>query len=92
MLESLVRGNLPRLQKLYDRCPSSAHNVLTSARGWSLTRIRYAPETFAILRELRAHESWSAEEIATHQLRALQSALDTRARRSLFMPATRARK
>ncbi len=76
MLESLVRGNLPRLQKIYERCPTSARNVLTSARGWSLTRIRYAPETFAILRELRAHESWSAEEIAAHQLRALQSTLE----------------
>jgi len=76
MLETLVRGNLPRLQKLYDRCPPSARNVLTSARGWSLTRIRYAPEMFAILRELRAHEAWSAEEIVAHQLRALQSTLE----------------
>jgi len=76
MIETLVRGNLPRLQKFYDRCPNSARNMLTSARGWSLTRIRYAPETFAILRELRAHESWSVEEIAAHQLRALRKILE----------------
>jgi phenylacetate-CoA ligase len=76
MLEPLLRGNLARLQRAYDRCPSPARNVLTSARGWVLTRIRYAPETTAMLRELGAHESWKAEDIAAYQCRALQRTLD----------------
>lgn len=76
MIESILRGNLNRLQPLYDRFPSPARNLLTSARGWFLTRIRYAPETFTILRELRNHESWTANEIAAHQIRALQQSLE----------------
>jgi phenylacetate-coenzyme A ligase PaaK-like adenylate-forming protein len=76
MLEPLIRENLPRLQGVYDRCPSPARNFLTSARGWVLTRIRNAPETFELLRELRTHESWSADEIAEFQLCQLQRALN----------------
>lgn len=76
MFEPLVRGSLPRMQYLYDRCPSPARHVLTSARGWLLSRIRYSPATFALLRELRAHESWSPIQIAAHQLRALRQTVD----------------
>jgi phenylacetate-CoA ligase len=76
MLEPLIRENLTRLQGVYDRCPSPARNFLTSARGWVLTRIRNAPETFELLRELRAHESWSTDEIREFQLRELQRVLD----------------
>ena len=47
MLEPLARANIGRLQTFYDRFPSPARNVLTSARGWLLKRNRYAPETFS---------------------------------------------
>jgi phenylacetate-coenzyme A ligase PaaK-like adenylate-forming protein len=75
MLEPLIRANLARWQSLYDRAPAPARTVLTSARGWLLARIRYAPETFASLRVLRSHESWSASEIASYQLHALRNVL-----------------
>jgi phenylacetate-CoA ligase len=75
-LEPLIRENLARLQGVYDLCPSPARNLLTSARGWVLTRIRNAPETFELLCELRSHESWSANEAAEFQLRELQRVLN----------------
>jgi len=72
MLEPFVRKNLPRLQHLYDRVPAPGRHLLASARGWVLTQIRYSPETFAILRELWSHESWSPDDISAYQLRMLQ--------------------
>jgi len=72
MFEPLVRAKVARWQSLYDRAPAPARNVLTSARGWFLARIRYAPETFATLSALRANESWSASEVAAYQLKALR--------------------
>ena len=72
MLEPLVRKNLPRLQHFYDRAPGPARHLLTSARGWVLTRLRYSRETFAILDGLRGHESWSSGQVADHQLQGLQ--------------------
>lgn len=71
MLEPLIRRNLARWQTLYDRAPAPARHALTSARGWLLARIRYAPETFSLLRELRSHEYWSATDVAAYQLREL---------------------
>jgi phenylacetate-CoA ligase len=75
MLEPLVRQNLPRLQRLYDRAPAPARHLLTSARGWVLTRLRYSRKTLAILDSLRGHESWTAAEIADHQLEGLRRTL-----------------
>lgn len=72
MLEPLVRRNLPRLQHFYDRAPVSARHLLTSARGWVLTRLRYSRETFAILEGLRSHESWNSGQVADHQLQGLR--------------------
>lgn len=72
MLEPLIRANLTRLQKLYDRAPAPALNLLTSARGWFLTRIRYSPESRAFLDQLRGHENWTAADIAAHQMRSLR--------------------
>ncbi|MGB6728391.1 MAG: hypothetical protein WBE74_21040, partial [Terracidiphilus sp.] len=81
MLEPLVRERLPRLQHLYDRAPTTARHLLTSARGWVLTRLRYSGETFAILDDLRQHEMWTSTQIAEHQLhslrRTLQHAIET---------------
>ena len=72
MLEPLVRANISRLQNLYDRCPAPARTLITSARGWLLSNIRYSAKTFRYLEELRQHEKWSGEEIATFQLKELQ--------------------
>jgi phenylacetate-CoA ligase len=76
MLEPLVRNNLQRLHLVYDRFPSPARHVLTSARGWLLTRIRYSPRTFDALLTLRSNESWNAEQIARHQLTQVQQTFD----------------
>lgn len=76
MLEPLVRANLHRWQAAYDRFPGPARNVVASARGWLLARVRYAPETFQFLRILREHERWNGEQIRAYQLRALRMTLD----------------
>jgi len=76
MLEPLLRNNLPRLQGLYDRVPAPARDLLVSARGWLLTQIRYSPETFSLLRVLRADERWTAEQVARCQLSALRQIFD----------------
>lgn len=76
MLEPLVRNNLPRLQNYYDRAPAPARHILTSARGWLLTRIRYSSQARAYLRQLRRNESWSAAQIREYQRSALRRTLD----------------
>ena len=76
MFEPLIRANFMRFEGIYDRAPSSVRDLLTSARGWFLTRIRYSPESRQFLSELRAHEHWSREEIAEFQLRALREIID----------------
>jgi len=75
MLEPLVRSSLTGLQPIYDRFPSPARHLLTSARGWLLTRLRYSSKTFAFLRALRRDESWTAEQVAFLQLSALRQIL-----------------
>ena len=75
MLEPLMRANIGRLQTVYDRLPSPARTLVTSARGWFLSRIRYAPETFSFLEQLRAHETWAPEDIASLQIHALQKTI-----------------
>jgi phenylacetate-CoA ligase len=75
MLEPLTRANIGRLQPLYDRLPSPARTLLISARGWFLSRIRYAPETFSYLEKLRAHEVWTSDDISSFQIRALQQTI-----------------
>jgi phenylacetate-CoA ligase len=72
MLEPLIRANIGRLQTVYDRLPSPARTLLTSARGWFLSRIRYSPEAFSFLKHLRAHEAWTPDDISSFQIRSLQ--------------------
>jgi phenylacetate-CoA ligase len=72
MIEAQLRANSAALQRAYDRMPYSVQNLLTSARGWFLTRNRYAPRMFSLLRELRGHEKWTSEQITAFQLKALQ--------------------
>jgi phenylacetate-coenzyme A ligase PaaK-like adenylate-forming protein len=76
MLEPLVRNNLPRLQSYYDRAPGPARHVLTSVRGWLLTRIRYSRQTFAFLRQLRRNETWTPQQIREYQTSALRRTLE----------------
>lgn len=75
MLEPLVRNNLQRLHRIYDRAPSPARHVLTSARGFVLSQIRYSRRTFETLRRLREHEHWTMDEIAGHQLEQVNAAI-----------------
>jgi phenylacetate-CoA ligase len=75
MIEKFFRAHSRRLQAAYDRMPPSVQNVLTTARGWSLAKNRYAPGMFAFLAELRSHETWSSAQVAEYQLQALQRAL-----------------
>jgi phenylacetate-CoA ligase len=75
VLEPFLRANASRFQMLYDRFPSPARNVMTSARGWFLTQIRYSPETYRILEGLRSHEYWTPQQIEQFQLGALRSTL-----------------
>ncbi len=82
MLEPFLRANISRWQGVYDRFPSPARSVLTSARGLFLSHLRYAPETFSILKILRAHERWSREEIVAHQMNALRETIGS-ARRNV---------
>lgn len=77
MLEPFVRANLHRWQSAYDRLPAPARNLLTSARGLLLSRIRYSPKACEFLGELHANESWTSQQIAAHQLAALQNTFDT---------------
>jgi phenylacetate-CoA ligase len=72
MIEAQLRANSAALQRAYDRMPYSVQNFLTSARGWFLTRNRYAPRMFSLLRELRSHERWTTEEINAFQLAAIR--------------------
>lgn len=76
MIEPLVRNNLPRLQTYYDRAPAPARHLLTSTRGWLLTRIRYSRETFALLRQLQRNETWTSGQIREYQTSALRRAVD----------------
>ena len=75
MLERFMRANVSRWQGVYDRFPSPARSALASARGLLLSHMRYAPETFSILKILRAHERWSVEEIVAHQMNALRETI-----------------
>jgi phenylacetate-CoA ligase len=72
MIEAQLRANGAALQRAYDRMPYSVQNLLTSARGWFLTRNRYAPRMFSLLRELRGHEHWTGEQIEAFQLQAIR--------------------
>lgn len=76
MLEPIVRNNLHRLHGVYDRVPSAARHLLTSARGLLLAKIRYSGAALNALQRLRKQERWSAAEIHRLQLARLQETLD----------------
>ncbi len=84
MLEPLLRANVGRLQTFYDRCPAPARIVMTSARGWFLSQLRYSSATLRYLQSLKQNESWTAKQIREFQLSAVRTTID-HARR--FAPA-----
>lgn len=84
MLEPLIRSQINRLQPLYDRAPSPARHLITSARGWFLAHIRYAPRTLALLEDLRGREFCCSREIEAYQLHALRQAVDHARRTTPF--------
>jgi phenylacetate-CoA ligase len=73
VLEPFLRANVSRFQGVYDRFPAPARDVLTSARGWFLTKLRYSPETLRMLDRLREHENWTPQQIEQFQLGAIRS-------------------
>jgi phenylacetate-CoA ligase len=75
-MEKLIRNSAGRLQTVYDHAPYPVQNMMVSMRGWFLARIRYSKETAALLRELRTHEAWTAEQMLQYQLDAVQRTLD----------------
>jgi len=82
MLEPLIRANINRLQGFYNHVPPPARDLIASARGWFLARIRYAPDAELILNDLRAHENWTDREISACQVCCLRETLE-RARRDV---------
>jgi phenylacetate-CoA ligase len=76
MFESKFRAHSARFQQAYDRMPYPLQNALTSARGWFLTRNRYARGMHALLKELRTHEKWNVDEMTSYQTQALQKIVD----------------
>jgi phenylacetate-coenzyme A ligase PaaK-like adenylate-forming protein len=76
MFESALRANAARLQLVYDAMPYTVQNLLASTRGLFLARYRYSQENGAYLRELRSHESWTAEQISEYQLQGLNRLLE----------------
>ena len=71
MIERLIRAHARRLQGLYDRMPRPVQSLMTSARGFFLTRIRYSPAMYRQLEDLLLHEAWTSEEVAKFQSSAL---------------------
>jgi phenylacetate-CoA ligase len=76
MIEAKLTATRPFFQRAYDRMPYAVQNLLTSARGWFLTKTLYTSAMHAYLGALRGHERWAPGEIAAHQLHALQKILD----------------
>ncbi len=58
---------MPKLQPLYDAAPYPLRNVLTSARGYVLTQMRYSPAFWRHLEELLEREKHSPEEMEEYQ-------------------------
>jgi phenylacetate-CoA ligase len=75
-MEQFLRAQDARLLGIYDQMPHPVRNLLTSVRGWFLTRNRYKPEMYALHKELRSHEAWNSEQIAAYQLECLKQTVE----------------
>jgi len=74
--EHWLRQNAGLLQPIYEKFPPPVQNLLTTARGWVLTRHRYNTDTYSLRNALREHESWSAERMREYQRDGLHSSLE----------------
>ena len=70
-LEGWIRQRLPGLQPLYDIAPYPVKNVLTSARGCVLARMRYSRPFWQCLDDLLERETWPAADIEEYRDAAL---------------------
>lgn len=76
MQERLFRANASKLQTLYDRMPFPVRTALVSARGLFLSRNRYSAAMYALLKDLRARETWTLGQMRQYQLQQAQYLLD----------------
>ncbi len=71
-LEGWIRARLPGLQPLYDIAPYPVKNILTTARGYVLTRMRYGSLFWRYLQELLEREKEPAGAIEEYQNESLR--------------------
>jgi len=62
-----------RLEEVYSELPVWLQNGIFSLYGLKLTRMRYSPPFFALLRALKEGEWWSVERICEHQNERIRS-------------------
>jgi len=84
VIEKWYRSKAGELQLVYDRMPPFVRSGLTSVRGWTLARNRYAPATFRLLDELMSNERSTPPEVEQRQLKHLRRLLDLARRNCPF--------
>ena len=67
MFEKLIRNAFPELQSLYDKAPYPLQNLLTTARGYTLSQMRYQRLFWEYLDELLDREKFTLAEIEAYQ-------------------------
>jgi phenylacetate-coenzyme A ligase PaaK-like adenylate-forming protein len=82
MLETQIRAKWPLFQTVYESMPDPVRNLLTTARGVVLSRNRYHPEMYKLLRRLRAHEKWDRPQLEAFQLSSIRQTIE-RARKTV---------
>ncbi len=71
-VEGWIRTRMPGLQPLYDLAPYPVKNILTTARGYVLTRMRYSQLFWRHLQELLEREKEPAGAIEEYQNESLR--------------------
>lgn len=84
MLEQWYRSRAGDLHLVYDWMPSFVRSSLTSVRGWTLARNRYAPENFRFFDELVSRERLTRGQIEKQQVASLQRILNSVRQNCLF--------
>lgn len=67
MIEKRIRSSFPKLQAPYDSTPYLVKNLLTTARGYTLARIRYQKQFWEYLDELLNREKFTFAEMEAFQ-------------------------
>ena len=67
MFEKWIRAAFPKLQVIYDKMPYVIQNLLTSIRGYVLTRMRYQPLFWEFLDGLLEREKLSPDKLIQYQ-------------------------